>query len=141
MQLLWTFNIFQLLKCWLYLDGPKAWTKLLVLLIKYTLTVDKIYIDRMRPILNINVALIRMSSVELMKTLRVFRPVYFFFKILFIYSWETHTQRRERGRDPGRGRSRLHAGSPMRDSIPGSHPEPKAGAKPLSPPGIPFKPV
>ena len=26
---------------------------------------------------------------------------------------------RERGRDTGRGRSRLHAGSPMRDSIPG----------------------
>ena len=25
----------------------------------------------------------------------------------------------ERGRDTGRGRSRLHAGSPMRDSIPG----------------------
>ena len=33
---------------------------------------------------------------------------------LFIY--ERH---RERGRDIGRGRSRLHAGSPMRDSIPG----------------------
>ena len=42
---------------------------------------------------------------------------------------------RARGRDTGRGRSRLHAGSPMRDSIPG--PEPKAGAKPLSHPGIP----
>ena len=26
---------------------------------------------------------------------------------------------RERGRDPGRGRSRLHAGSPKWDSIPG----------------------
>ena len=26
---------------------------------------------------------------------------------------------RERGRDTGRGRSRLHAGSPMWDSIPG----------------------
>ena len=36
---------------------------------------------------------------------------------------------RERGRDTGRGRSRLHAGSPTRDSIPGpqpgSHPGPK----------------
>ena len=36
----------------------------------------------------------------------------------------THTQKeiqreRERGRDTGRGRSRLHAGSPMWDSIPG----------------------
>ena len=38
------------------------------------------------------------------------------FKILFIYSWETQ---RKRGRDTGRGRSRLHAGSPMCDSIPG----------------------
>ena len=37
---------------------------------------------------------------------------------------DTHTERerereRERGRDTGRGRSRLHAGSPMWDSIPG----------------------
>ena len=40
----------------------------------------------------------------------------FFFKILFIYSQETE---RERGRDTGRGRSRLHAGSWMQDSIPG----------------------
>ena len=39
-----------------------------------------------------------------------------FFKILFIYSRETQ---RERGRDPGRGRSRIHAGSPMWDLIPG----------------------
>ena len=31
-----------------------------------------------------------------------------------IYSWETQ---RERGRDTGRGRSRLHAGSPTWDSI------------------------
>ena len=30
----------------------------------------------------------------------------------------THTER-ERGRDTGRGRSRLHAGSVMWDSIPG----------------------
>ena len=40
----------------------------------------------------------------------------FFFKILFIPSWETH---RERGRDTGRGRSRVLAGSLMWDSIPG----------------------
>ena len=39
-----------------------------------------------------------------------------FLKILFIYSWETYT---ERGRDIGRERSRLHAGSLMWDSIPG----------------------
>ena len=38
----------------------------------------------------------------------------FFFKILFIYSWEIET-----GRDIGRGRSRLPSGSPMWDSIPG----------------------
>ena len=47
----------------------------------------------------------------------------------------------ERGRDTGRGRSRLHAGSPTWDSIPGLHdrygPGPKAGAEPLSHPGIP----
>ena len=46
----------------------------------------------------------------------------FFFKILFIYSWETQRERereRERGRDTGRERSRLHAGSPTWDSIPG----------------------
>ena len=35
---------------------------------------------------------------------------------LFIYSWETQ---RERCRDTGRGRSRLHAGTPMLDLIPG----------------------
>ena len=42
---------------------------------------------------------------------------FYFLKILFIYSWETE---RETGRDTGRGRSRLPAGSPMQDSIPGS---------------------
>ena len=38
---------------------------------------------------------------------------------------------RERIRDTGRGRSRLHAGSPMwglDPGTPGSHPGPKAGA-------------
>ena len=52
------------------------------------------------------------------------------------------TQReRERGRDTGRGRSRLHAGSPMWDSIPGLQdhaPWAEGGAKPLSHPGIPY---
>ena len=37
-----------------------------------------------------------------------------FYKILFIYSWETQ----KKGRDIGRGRSRLLAGNPMWDSIP-----------------------
>ena len=51
---------------------------------------------------------------------------------------------RERGRDTGRGRSRLHAESLTWDSVvgldpgtPGSRPGWKAGAKPLSHPGIP----
>ena len=44
----------------------------------------------------------------------------------------------ERGRDTGRERS-SPTRSPIWDSIPGlgSRPEPKAGAKPLSHPGIP----
>ena len=52
---------------------------------------------------------------------------------------------RERGRDTGGRRSRLHARSSTWDSIPGlgpgtpgSRPGPKAGAKPLSHPGIPL---
>ena len=40
-----------------------------------------------------------------------------FLKVLFIHLWEIQ---RERGRDTGRGKSRLHAGSPMGYSIPGS---------------------
>ena len=42
---------------------------------------------------------------------------------------------RARGRDTGRGRSRLHAGSPMWDSIPGPQDHTtwaEGGAKPLS---------
>ena len=39
-----------------------------------------------------------------------------FFSFFFIYSWKTQ---RKRGRDIGRGRSRLHAGSPMWDPVPG----------------------
>ena len=41
---------------------------------------------------------------------------FFFFKTLFIDWWETQ---RERGRDRSRGRSRLLAGSPTWDSLPG----------------------
>ena len=47
---------------------------------------------------------------------------------------------RERGRDIGRGRSRLPTGSPMQDSIlgfPGSQPEPKADTQPLNHVGVP----
>ena len=43
--------------------------------------------------------------------------IFKFFKKDFICSWETHTQR---GRDTGRGRSRLPIESSMRESIPGS---------------------
>ena len=46
----------------------------------------------------------------------------------------------EGGRDTGRGRSKLPGREPDWDSIlgPQDHaPRPKAGAKPLSPPGIP----
>ena len=42
--------------------------------------------------------------------------MYFIKKILFIYLF---MRDRERGRDTGRGRSGLHAGSPTWDSIPG----------------------
>ena len=44
-----------------------------------------------------------------------------------------------RGRDIGRGRSRLHGGSPVRDAIPDPRisPEPKADSQPLSHPGAP----
>ena len=51
---------------------------------------------------------------------------------------------RERGRDIGRGRSRLPAGSPMWDLILGLRdpeiriPEPKADAQPLSHAGAPI---
>ena len=48
---------------------------------------------------------------------------------------------KERVRDIGRGRSRLHAGNPMWDSIPGhpgSRPGLKADAQPLSHPGVPY---
>ena len=54
---------------------------------------------------------------------------------------------RERGRNIGRGRGRLCAGNPMRNSIPGldpgtpgSCPEPKADTQPLSHPGVPDLP-
>ena len=51
---------------------------------------------------------------------------------------DTHSKR-ERGRDTGRGRSRLHAGSPSWDSIPGlkDHTLLKADAQLLSHPGVP----
>ena len=59
-------------------------------------------------------------------------------KILFIYSRETQE---ERGRDIGRGRSRLPAGAWFRtwwSWTPGSQPESKADAQPLSHLGAPI---
>ena len=57
-------------------------------------------------------------------------------KYIFIYLFLRHTQR---GRDIGRGRSRLLEGSPMRDSIPGlgSCSELKADTQPTEPPRRP----
>ena len=57
---------------------------------------------------------------------------FFFFKILFIYSW-----RGERERERGRGRSRLHAGSLTWNSVLGLQDQAEGGAKPLSLPGCP----
>ena len=53
------------------------------------------------------------SGLQNYKGISRFVVIYFFSKN-FIHETYTH-----RGRDPGRGRSRLHAGSPMWDSIPG----------------------
>ena len=73
------------------------------------------------------------------------RPVFcfgIFFLRLYLFMRDTH---RERGRDTGRRRSRLLAGIPMWDSIPGSQdprisglrPVPKADAQPLCYPRAP----
>ena len=70
-------------------------------------------------------------------TISLLTSLNIFFKILFIYSWET---KKERGRDTGRERSRLHAGSPIWDSIPGLQdhaPGQRQVLKSLSHPGIP----
>ena len=45
--------------------------------------------------------------------------IYLFFKDFTSLLMRDTQREREGGRDPGRGRSRLHAGSPMWDSIPG----------------------
>ena len=57
-----------------------------------------------------------------------------FFKRFYVFLHERH---RKRGRDTGRGKSRFPAGTRMWDSIrtPGSRPEPKTEAQPVSHPG------
>ena len=63
--------------------------------------------------------------------------LFLFFKILFIYSLETH---RERGRDTGREKQ-APCGKPntgLDPKSPGSRPELKADAQPLSHPGAPY---
>ena len=59
-----------------------------------------------------------------------------FSNILFIYSWEIQ---KERGRDIGRGRSRLHSGAwcGTQSQVSRITPWAKAGTEPLSHPGIP----
>ena len=64
-----------------------------------------------------------------------------FKKILFIHEKHTHTHTHthtHRGRDTGRGRSRLHRepNVGLDPRTPGSRPEPKADAQPLSHPGV-----
>ena len=77
-------------------------------------------------------------------------PPFFFLRFyLFIHETHTHThihthteRERERRRDTGRGRSRLHAGSPMWDSIPGLQDHAlglRQALNHLSHPGIPEK--
>ena len=61
--------------------------------------------------------------------------LFIFLKDFYLFMRDT-----ERGRGTGRGRSRLHAGSPdvgLDPGTPGSCLGPKAGTKPLSHPGCP----
>ena len=44
--------------------------------------------------------------------------IYFFKDLIYLFKRDTKIEK-ERGRDTGKERSRLHSGSPMWDSIPG----------------------
>ena len=62
--------------------------------------------------------------------------LHFFFKILFIHETHTHTERqRHRQREKQAPCREPDVG--LDPGTPGSYPGPKAGAKPLSHPGIP----
>ena len=61
---------------------------------------------------------------------------FLFLKIFYLFIHERH---RERGRNIGRERSRLHEPDVGLDpGTPGSHPGPKAGAQLLSHSGVPW---
>ena len=63
--------------------------------------------------------------------------IFFFFKILFIYSWDIHRERqRHRQREKQAPQGELDAGLDPRTL--GSGSEPKADAQPLSHPGTPL---
>ena len=69
---------------------------------------------------------------------KIREPCLFFFKdFIFLFIHETHTHREKQRHS--RGRSRLHRelDAGLDPGTPGSCPRPKAGAKPLSHPGIP----
>ena len=80
-----------------------------------------------------------LSAIQIIKAQENKVPVYLgrnFFKKRFYLFIHRDT---ERGRDTGRGRSRLHAGSLTWDSIPGVQitPQAEGGAKPLGHQGCP----
>ena len=71
-----------------------------------------------------------------MLTLVISGAEFFFFKILFIH--ERHTQRdRQRHRQREKQAPRRDPDVGLDPRTPGSHPGPKASAKPLSHPGVP----
>ena len=64
---------------------------------------------------------------------------FFFFKILFFYSWETHTHtQRQRHRQREKQAPHRESDAELDSMTPGSWPELKADAQPLSYPGIPW---
>ena len=66
---------------------------------------------------------------------RIFIYLFIYLDFIYLFMRDTH-----RGTDTGRGRSRLHAGNPTRDLIPGlqDHALAQGSAKLLSHPGCPW---